>query len=1545
MLEIGPERHSLIRPHLRYSDKIESSQRRMTHSIKASRKGGVVMRKQISALLLIILLSSTLNFHDQSDNYSEDAKVILTPEINRIEISPDPNSIRDLGRPLISEGKEGTRDPRADSSIGIFSDDGLLLSKSVPGQLLEPRKDLMIVVIESQTGLWDARMQILEVSEVAIRSTIPPSGFIVQGSVNELLKTRELPFIQSSHSVPIAMIIDDRLWDPETHEYIEMIGWKDDELFRIDSPGLGLPGSLSDTAEEYMDDLWSPSEGINFGTLDSYLIPEIAHREEVAFLTPVPQFTTWNNLAGSHMELGSVEDYFFTGLNGSDQRVAVADTGIDHDHGDFGTRIVGRVDVANDQSTADTNDGHGTHVACTVLGSGSRSSGTYQGIAPEAELYMQAMEDDDSGALTGPGVYTLLNSAYSTGGARIHTNSWGSYNSGGQYSTQSEDADDRTSTWDQYWTYDGMTVLFAAGNERDDGVSPPGTAKNVITVGAHVNRYSSNPSDEMYYWSSRGPTDDGRIKPDIVAAGDYVRSCKAQEASEAPDNLNDQWYVEYSGTSMATPAAAGASAIVREYLMEIAERPEPQGALVKAMLILGAEDMGTRDIPNNDEGWGRLNLVNSLLPDNQVGDVGIFVDDRSRLSSGQEASYNFDVTRSGEPLKVVLAWSDYPGSAFSSTQLRNDLNLEVTSPEGTVTYLGNDFSNGRSSTGGGADSKNNVEVVLIDSASTGIWNVKVKDYSHGGSRSNQPFAIAVRGVNVNDLTPDPTFVPESFEISTLIPQVGEQTTFSVSIINQGSGSLSDLFVSAHINNNLLETKSLSMTPGQEVQLEWSWTPETSDKGLTQIRIEIDPSDQFDELYEDNNLLVEEIEVSAPGIQPSTETQWVTLEDATATTASWEILMTNLALFDTNASIQISNPVRISDGEEQTWFRSFDRIYVELGPAESTTVNLTLVHPASPQPGTYSMTITAIDEDFDVESQLEILFDVPVLGKPDLILPSETIWVDSFDSTNTTVNLFNRGNGAQTYDIELFPPAGWDVGLIELGPFLGSRQGSSGTLEKDDSISVGIAVSPPGVLLQAGTIFEASIHVTSRVGSEVWTFPLPLEIKPIDSAEFSPSSGNSLGDVAADSQKEIDIQISNQGNRVLNLTPIVRSLPGGWSVYGGLDRAVVPIGSSVSWSFEIQGNGLAASGPVEIRFLVDGGAFFDWNATLDAVSGAKPSVSFAEVVIVDGTSIESSNSPLGLGAHPVGRSFDMGWEIGNDGSSIWEPSVSMEAPSQEWLTDCSINPARISPGGLSKVWCTITIPLSEPAGSEPIVTLMMEGDGLEVRETISLLVDTVMEVEWTLTNYNEAFEDLASVLYFELTNTGNTPISNRIVTEGPSGWIIRVLDGFMVTLQPGEVRSVQVEFTPNSGSDGELIIMLGDAEYISGYSKSVEVEVEATSSGSGITTPILVIGSLVLILGSVIAALAYYRKEGDIRTVFDSLRGDRSGGPKGSETIPQSTSDQSINPEGKSKPESTSAQLQTFSEYPGWLWDPVEEEWIADPNLNNQGDPDEVQSNQ
>jgi len=1491
------------------------------------------MEKQVSSLVLIILLSSTLSIPNHEDTSSEANPNELYSDVTRIEISPDPDSVRDLGTPIISDGKEGQRGLWADSSIGIFTSSGLLLDSDIPSSMMEARSDLMMVLISPETGLWDARVAIIESANVAVRTTIPPSGFLIQGTSEELRSVSRLPFVLASHSVPLALIVEERLWEQQSMTEVEVIGWKDAELVRLNSPGIGLAGSVANLAQNHLEGEWSPSVGIHFGTIQPTSIPVLALNPEVAFVSTTPELSTWNNLVRSHMEANSVESYFFTGLNGSGQRVAVADTGIDHDHGDFGSRIVQRIDVANDGSTADTNDGHGTHVACTVLGSGSRSN-TYEGIAPQAELYMQAMEDDDTGTLSGPGVYSLLNSAYSSGGARIHSNSWGSWDSGGDYSTQSEDADDRTSTWDQYWAYDGMTVLFAAGNERDDGVSPPGTAKNVITVGAHVNRYSSSAEDEMYYYSSRGPTDDGRIKPDIVAAGDYVRSCKAQEASEAPDNLNDQWYVEYSGTSMSTPAAAGASALVREYLMEIAERPEPQGALVKAMLILGAEDMGTRDIPNNDEGWGRINLVNTLLPDS---DVGIFVDDRSRLSSGQEASYNFDVTRSGEPLKVVLTWSDYPGSTFSGTQLRNDLNLEVTSPDGTVTYLGNDFANGRSTTGDLKDSKNNVEVVLIDSASTGIWNVKVKDFSHGGSRNYQPFAIAVRGVNVNDLTPDPALAPGSFEISTPIPQVGEPTNFSVSVINQGSGSFAEVFVSAHVNDDPLETKSLGMSPGEEVRLEWDWTPESSDKGETEIRIEIDPGGQLEELYEDNNLLIMTIDVSSPGIQASTESSWKTLQDASDTTTKWEIVMTNLALFETNASIEVTKPVRMIDGVEFDWFKSFDQIYVELGPAESTTVNLTLVHPAPPDPGTYSMIVTATDEDFDVESQLEIFFDVPVLAQPEVTLPSVEIQVDSYEVTNTSVEIHNFGNGAQTYDIEMSSPAGWEIGLLDLGPFQGSKQGSTGTLAKDGSITAGIMISPPGVLLVAGSTFFAEILVKSRVSSEVWSYEIPMVIQSSDSVEFSPDSGGDEGGVPADSLHEISVQISNQGNREIVMTPIERSLPGGWAIQGGLDEVTVPMGSSVQWSFSIQGNGLAASGLVEIRFLVDGGNFFDWNTSLQAISGAIPVVAFHEVVFVEGTNINSSSSPLGLGAHPVGSPFDVGWKVENAGTSIWEPEASLETPAGDWLSSCSISPVRIDPGQSSMVWCSITIPLSQEAGSEPEISLVIVGDGLEVRETVTLLVDTVREVEWTLVNFNEAREDYPTNLYLELHNTGNVAISNRIVTDGPDDWNIRIIDGILVTLQPGEGRSVQVEFTPNSGSDGSLTVMLANAEDISGQSRTLEIEVLSDSSGGVSSTIIYVLGALILIaIASVSAALVYKRSGGDLSSIIPSKPSSSRKKKQEDSQFLEATEGEPIQYSEKEEALliDDKQELQSFPDYPGWLWDPVSEEWVADPEYDH-----------
>ena len=270
--------------------------------------------------------------------------------------------------------------------------------------------------------------------------------------------------------------------------------------------------------------------------------------------------------------------YFTTDLDGSGQTVAVADAGLDEDHGDFGNRVVGNYDVIGDGSTADRHSGHGTHVACTVLGDGFRG-GTGRG--PSRRPLLPSDGKRQHGNFQSPSLNNLLNTAYNAG-ARTHTNSWGSSATSqqGKYNSETEDVDDRASYYDRYYNGgEGLTILFAAGNDGPGSgtVSPPATAKNVLSVGNHKNRGSGSP-DSVWSGSSRGPTEDGRIKPDLVAPGAYVRSCRAQEATDTGSaTWRNSYYLEYTGTSMATPNAAGAAVMVREYLQEIAQRRHLKG--------------------------------------------------------------------------------------------------------------------------------------------------------------------------------------------------------------------------------------------------------------------------------------------------------------------------------------------------------------------------------------------------------------------------------------------------------------------------------------------------------------------------------------------------------------------------------------------------------------------------------------------------------------------------------------------------------------------------------------------------------------------------------------------------------------------------------------------------------------------------------------------------------------------------------------------------------------------------------------------------------
>ncbi len=328
-------------------------------------------------------------------------------------------------------------------------------------------------------------------------------------------------------------------------------------------------------------------------------------------------------------------------------------------------------------------------------------------------------------------------------GAALTSNSWGNWYAYGAYDTSSQAYD--ALTRDASLSTPGnqeMLHVFAAGNVGPwtNTTNSPGTAKNVLTVGATENVRDNgvsdgcgvslaNNADDMAGFSSHGPTDDGRIKPDIVAPGTHVQGPASQDPSYNGSGVCDQYYPSgqtlytwSSGTSHSTPAAAGAASLAFEYYDRVwAPGHTPSPAMLKALLLNSARYLtgsGANDtLPSNNQGWGDVNL--GTLFDGAPRELL----DQSVLFTATGQVYTFTgYHASPSQLRITLAWTDAPGSTIGAAWV-NNLNLEVTI--GGHTYLGNVFSGRYSVTGGSADIRNNVESVLLPSGISGAYQVRV----------------------------------------------------------------------------------------------------------------------------------------------------------------------------------------------------------------------------------------------------------------------------------------------------------------------------------------------------------------------------------------------------------------------------------------------------------------------------------------------------------------------------------------------------------------------------------------------------------------------------------------------------------------------------------------------------------------------------------------------------------------------------------------------------------------------------------------------------
>ncbi len=503
-------------------------------------------------------------------------------------------------------------------------------------------------------------------------------------------------------------------------------------------------------------------ETLHMKTLDTEGSPEIKENE------PLTGFETGTKVM-------NFDSAWAQGFTGKGQVAGYADTGLDIGdlatiHPDFTNAVKSGQILGLFSKSWEDPMGHGTHVAGSIASRGTKSNGVIKGGAYDAMLVAQSMWSPMMNGLVPPDLAKVLNQA-SEQGVSVHSNSWGSPKSLGEYDSYAQQLDE--------WTFNNpdMTVLFAAGNsgvddDKDGRIDPnsmgsPATAKNCISVGASENTtttggiqkqvsqlrtgkdhwgaepiFSSFLSDNangLAMFSSRGPTKDGRTKPDVVAPGTNILSTKSQhpKAELLWGKYND-FYVWAGGTSMATPLTAGAVIVARQYLIEKMGIAKPTSALMKAVMEHTAVDLypgqygegglaGHQEIlthrPNNDEGYGRVD-VGAIT---HLGANTSISDDRQGVAASEDKVFPIKMNSNGQ-LLANMVYVDAAGSPNAAQALVNDLDLILVKPDGSQVTS--------------ADRLNNQESIELSGLPAGDYKLIVRGIKvPQGNNGRQPFAL------------------------------------------------------------------------------------------------------------------------------------------------------------------------------------------------------------------------------------------------------------------------------------------------------------------------------------------------------------------------------------------------------------------------------------------------------------------------------------------------------------------------------------------------------------------------------------------------------------------------------------------------------------------------------------------------------------------------------------------------------------------------------------------------------------------------------------
>jgi uncharacterized membrane protein len=621
----------------------------------------------------------------------------------------------------------------------------------------------------------------------------------------------------------------------------------------------------------------------------------------------------------------------FEGFPGNDVVIAMVDSGVDGTHPTFDNKKIWFYNYANNQENTWTDAGfaagHGTHTSGSSLGTGAWRSGDtgdgakYAGMAPAAGLIGQAIFQ--GGTVPGP---TLLCNDGIAHGANISSNSWGWPGSAGNYDNTARDYDGlvRNSNGKEF------TIVFGTGNEGPGTIRSPSTGKNVISVGATDN----NNGNSVTGFSSGGPTDDGRLKPDIVTPGQLVASAGWQNMGSGKPSDGQNSYFYATGTSMATPIAAGAAAVVMDYINHTYGYV-PSPALIKAVMINGATPIEGYKYPGNRQGWGRVNLANSLYE--EPGKRFFILNQNISLQTNNDQMYFFNTKSTSKPLRITLTWTDKPGTPASSKNLINDLDLILESPDGKI-YYGNSFKNDKSEDGGEPDDLNNVEGLYIPVAPAGGWILSI--VASNVPDGPQDFALVMAG-DFYDLTKGIRDIEmlSGLKFENKLHYEGDTILLNGSFKNNGTiPTINVRYRLVQVLPNLAERNLVDKTvPLMVVQerhyIDYYWS---AVRGEHTFKIIVDPLNTLREESETNNRVENPIIIHHFGLEVNSEDTKNLITPGDETT--YAVQIRNIGSLQDTFSVSNSTPPK-------DWVASTSVNEITIISNSTNTIYLTVIPPA------------------------------------------------------------------------------------------------------------------------------------------------------------------------------------------------------------------------------------------------------------------------------------------------------------------------------------------------------------------------------------------------------------------------------------------------------------------------------------------------------------------------------------------------------------------------------------------------------------------------